>query len=316
MLLEFDQQLFELIFCACSAREEEQWKMHILDHSTKEEQRQMDDQSASLPYYSVLSLGIKSLGNVFGLPGTLIRRISIQRAATVSPRSNACQVIIKNTTVLRDHNGSPNTVTSPVGRSQSCLSTARVSILAPKRADRLRMECALTDVWTREFLPFPGMSCKRGEHLIRTSASSMMRKLSRASITSNFTKRSPSLATLTDEGLGQTDFQSVNDGKVPRTPGLHPYQSIESFTVTTLDQQALTTPRRFEPPERTSSARGMMPIKGNGLTQSFQGSQASAKSASKEDSKMECTKNLRNKKSRPQLLLNKFSTEGIRSWFT
>lgn len=73
--------------------------------------------------------------------------------------------------------------------------TNRIPVLAPPRAERIRLETLLADVWTREILPYPGMTSRaRSEHLVRTSASSMIRKLSVASIASNFTKRSGSVA--------------------------------------------------------------------------------------------------------------------------
>lgn len=94
-------------------------------------------------------------------------------------------------------------------------------MLAPSRADRARLEALLSDVWTREILPFPGMTARaRNEHLIRTSAHSMIRKLSVTSITSTFTKRSASLASVTrggsDEESGAEDETFVL--KTPATP--------------------------------------------------------------------------------------------------
>lgn len=87
-------------------------------------------------------------------------------------------------------------------------------MLAPSRGDRARLEALLSDVWTREVLPFPGMTARaRNEHLIRTSAHSVMRKLSVTSIASTFTKRSASLASITrggsDEDSGGEDDVSV-----------------------------------------------------------------------------------------------------------
>ena len=124
--------------------------------------------------------------------GTIARRISIQRATTVGPMSGLCQVIIKNTSALKE-----TTSSGSINRSQSLLMTNRIPILAASRAERIRIEALLADVWTREVLPFPGMTSRaRNENLVRASANSMMRKLSVASITSNFTKRSGSMASL------------------------------------------------------------------------------------------------------------------------
>ena len=106
-----------------------------------------------------------------------------------------CQVIIKNTNAFKEvpHSAS----SASINRSQSHLTTNRIPVLAPPRSERIRLENLLSDVWTREVLPFPGMAGRaRSEHLVRASASSMMRKLSVASIASNFTKRSGSMASL------------------------------------------------------------------------------------------------------------------------
>src|SRR5688572_6723535 len=116
-----------------------------------------------------------------------------------------CQVVLKNTSAIRDSANHAN-LRLGIHRSQSLLTTnARLPVLAPARSERARMENLLTDVWSREVLPFPGMTGRaRNEHLVRSSASSVMRKLSVASITSSFSKRSGSLShngRLTDMGL-------------------------------------------------------------------------------------------------------------------
>ena len=127
--------------------------------------------------------------------GTIARRISIHRATTVGPKSSLCQVLIKNTTSLREISQSASSTN--MNRSQSLLTTNRIPVLAPPRAERVRLENLLSDVWTREILPFPGMTGRiRSEHLVRASASSMIRKLSVASIANNFTKRSASYVSL------------------------------------------------------------------------------------------------------------------------
>lgn len=101
-----------------------------------------------------------------------------------------------------------------INRSQSLLATkGRVPVLAPSRGDRARLEALLSDVWTRDVLPFPGMTVRaRNEHLIRTSAHSMIRKLSVTSITSQFTKRSASLASVTG---GDSDEESIGEDITP-----------------------------------------------------------------------------------------------------
>ncbi len=265
----------------------------------------------SSPLYAVLCLGLKSLGNVFGLPGTLTRRISIQRTATISPRTNVCQVIIKNTAALKDQNELNNFASASICRSQSLLSTNRIPVLAPKRADRLRMECALADVWTRDLLPFPGMSANRGEHLIRTSASSVMRKLSRASLTSNFTKRSTSLATLADNQSGHTEVQSANNEKRSFGVDLHSHQSMASLAFFKHQGDALAASSSFEPATRNTFAEEVTSIYNEVWLRNHQETEPSTNSGANNKTHANLVKSLKGKRSRPDMLLKAFS-----GWFT
>lgn len=129
------------------------------------------------------------------------------------------QVIIKNTNAFKE---TPSCVN--INRSQSLLTTNRIPVLSPSRTERIRLEALLTDVWTRDILPYPGMTGRaRGEHLVRASASSMMRKLSVASIASNFTKRSGSMTSLrlTTEDDEPTDVEVVKTmTKRPRSESI------------------------------------------------------------------------------------------------
>ncbi|KAI0019554.1 hypothetical protein F4780DRAFT_441219 [Xylariomycetidae sp. FL0641] len=199
LVFECDHQLYEVIMTACSRKEEIEWRARLGRPAV------VDTQISSEPaVYSSVSLSLKSLGTVFGKPGTVARRLSIHRATTVGPKSPLCQVILKNTTTVKD---TSTTSTSPINRSQSLLTTnSRVPLLAPARADRVRLEALLADVWSRHILPFPGISSRsKSENLVRSSASTMMRKLSVAGITNSFSKRSASSASI----------NRPNDGDVP-----------------------------------------------------------------------------------------------------
>lgn len=129
---------------------------------------------------------------------------------------------MKNTSVVRDFNNN-SAATLTINRSQSLLTTnSRVPILAPSRGERARLEALLGDVWSREILPFPGMTTRsRSEHLVRTSASSVMRKLSVASITSSFNKRSASVTqkAKADDGAERTELPKRLKGKDEPTHG-------------------------------------------------------------------------------------------------
>ncbi|KAL7820389.1 Dbl homology domain-containing protein [Trichoderma aethiopicum] len=190
LVFECDHQLYEIIMTACTPKEEAEWRTRL----TRPARDGQEEKSPDM--FSTLHMDIKSLGTVFGKQGTLARRISIQRATTVGgAKSPLCQVILKNTNGLRDHGGYASTA-STIKRSQSLLTTTtRIPVLAPPRGERARLEALLSDVWTREVLPFPGMSMRsRSENLVRSSASTVMRKLSVASFASSFAKRSTASA--------------------------------------------------------------------------------------------------------------------------
>lgn len=251
---ENEQQLYEMILCACSQQEEEQWKIGLLQCATKEEQRQREDQAISLPLYSLLCLQMKPLGQVFGLPGTLARRLSVQRASTVSPRSNTCQVIIKNTNALKDHKEPQLSPSYSLGRSQSHLTTNRVSILAPKRSDRARMEYQLAGVWTKELLPYPGINSHRGENIIRSSASSVLRKLSKANISGQFSKRSASISSVTSsQGNSTCSVVSSRKEDDKKPAGRQRLYGSKSLDLLGIRNGAVAGPRRPQLPTRASS---------------------------------------------------------------
>ncbi|KAI0841994.1 Dbl homology domain-containing protein [Hypoxylon sp. FL0890] len=187
LVFECDHQLYEIIMTACSSKEEIEWRTRLAHYNSVE-----SNELSEPIFYSSIFLNIKSLGTIFGKPGTIARRLSIHRATTVGPKSPLYQVILKNTSTMKD-NSSTNS-TSQINRSQSLLTTnSRIPVLAPSRGDRARVEALLADVWSRKVLPFPGITSRsRSEHIVRSSASSVMRKLSVASITNSFAKRSVS----------------------------------------------------------------------------------------------------------------------------
>lgn len=153
--------------------------------------------------------------------GTVARRISIHRATTIGPKSPLCQVVLKNTSALKDSLNHSN-LRLGIHRSQSLITTnVRLPVLAPARSERARLENLLADVWSRDILPFPGITGRgRSEHLMRASASSVMRKLSVASITSSFSKKSGSLPQsvgLADTTHGDSGFVQAEER--PKVPG-------------------------------------------------------------------------------------------------
>ncbi|KAL8680100.1 MAG: hypothetical protein Q9186_003684 [Xanthomendoza sp. 1 TL-2023] len=227
LIFEHTQQLHELIFCACSKDEGDAWTEITAQHVDKVSHKPQDETSLLVPLYAFQTLVINPLGPVFGMPGTLTRRLSVQRAATVHARTNGAQVIIRNTTAAKEDKDKEF---DSIGRSKSVMTASRVPILAPKRTDRSRMESSLADVWSRDKLPFPGMSTQRD---IRASASSMMRKISRASFSSTLSKMSGSTSSFADarSAVSATDLHMIGEGNDGRDLRHEGCQSLPSPSV-------------------------------------------------------------------------------------
>ena len=239
----------------------------------------------------------------------------------MGPRTNVSQVFIKNTHALKDSIDSSTAGNLVVSRSQSLLSTNRIPVLAPKRIDRMRMEHDLAKVWTKELLPYPGMGGNRGEHLFRASASSMMRKLSRASIASGFTKRSASLGSLTTSRFGDLQkstneiqdevYDSVTGTITSREPNsLWPDPNRMLDKIDSIGRGSL---RQVVPPERTSSRNGARSSKG------LKGAKISSHEEDGNRGSVGQTntgeKTLRNRWSSPISLIRTISTEKMKNIF-
>ncbi|KAK2593123.1 hypothetical protein QQS21_009172 [Conoideocrella luteorostrata] len=187
VVFELNNQLFEMIMTACGPKEEMEWRARL----TSPVMRLGFRETAS---YTFMDLGLKSLGTVAGKSGPVIRQLSIRRATTISPKPALYQVILRNTSGLGNTNGTTSAPLS-INRSHSLLAArARITYLSPSRTERARLEALLADVWSREILPFPGIATRsRSERLVRTSASTVIRKLSVSSITNSFVRRAGGL---------------------------------------------------------------------------------------------------------------------------
>ncbi|KAK8239174.1 hypothetical protein HDK77DRAFT_463100 [Phyllosticta capitalensis] len=197
LVFESSNRFHEVILSACSAEEEMVWKQTLRSHIAAENSDIVEGRSCMQDLFSSLSIDLRCLGASFGTPDSLTRKMALRRAATVGPKMHLQQVIIKNTQAQKRPEVTQSTSSLPVGRSHSTMtSTSLMPTLAPRRGERIRLETAIGDVWTKESIPYPGMGPRRAENPIRASANSVMRKLSMASIASNFSKRSGSYNSL------------------------------------------------------------------------------------------------------------------------
>ena len=187
---------------------------------------------------SSLTLDLKPIGHLCGPPQTLTRNISIRRALTLNPKPCMSQVVIRNTQ-SRNVNiaGTPQTQSTsslPIVRSQSLMSpTANVPTLAPRRSERSNLEFALSDVWSKDILPVPGMGLRRSDNPIRASANTVMRKLSMASL--SVTRRA------------SQKEQMPPMSTVASKPALSQAKSERKLAIPKIDFQH--SPERFLPPD-------------------------------------------------------------------
>ena len=170
--------------------------------------------SLSLPGMTFQDLKIKSLGISSGNSGRSSRRASVQSHSRSPLRNKNDHVFIKHVTAAKEGPDSPISISSSLKRSKSVQSPSQIPILAPDRSERARLETLMDGVWTKELLPFPGITPQRSGNFIRASKNNVIRKLSKAS---TLTQSSQSIS-----------LTSLDDPFVDSGPGLP--QSVKSRT--------------------------------------------------------------------------------------
>jgi len=195
LVFEHGARMYEAIFTACSAPEQNVWRRRLTDRIAAQAQAVSEGETNIFELQSPIISEMRSIGKAFGKPGNFVEQMSssVHRTATVGPMTDLNQVVIKNTQAVKEALDNRSTASLPIGRSQTVATPSHVQTLAPRRADRVRIEALLSDVWTKDQLPYPGMAPRRTDDL-RASANHVMRKFSMASIASNFSssKRSAS----------------------------------------------------------------------------------------------------------------------------
>lgn len=226
LVFEHSARMYEMILTACSVIEAQVWREHLSGRIETQTQAVTHGLSNVFELHSPLLNEMRSIGKAFGKPGSFVKRMSVHRTATVGPTTDLNQVIIKNTPAAKEALDTTSTNTSAgslqIPRSQSVATPSHVQTLAPRRADRGRLEALLNDVWTKHLLPYPGMTVGRSEQ-IRGSANHIIRKFSMASITSNFSssKRSASNTSIAGSRNGKEDIPPL-----PHQP--YPPSSVSS----------------------------------------------------------------------------------------
>lgn len=214
IIFEAGHQIYEVLLSACSATEEEVWRSKITECIAEESKDYDEYSSTKLNIIPVVISDIRSLGHVFGRPGTLARRQSLHRPrSTPLPKSDV--IIINNTHALSEVIGSKST--SGLSRSASVLHAGQMTVLSPKRTERNRIESKLTDVWTRDQLAY-GLMASGGVR--RRDTSNLMRRLSAVSLVSSARKSMHSLHSSSSSGPSETSWTQSWEVEGNADPGI------------------------------------------------------------------------------------------------
>ena len=253
LVFEHSARMYEVILTACSAVEADKWRQQLTARIEVQAQAVAEGASNVFELHSPLTTEMRSIGKAFGKPSSFVRRMSVHRTATVGPTTDLNQVIIKNTQAVKEAIDNSSHTSLQIPRSQSVATPSHVQTLAPRRADRVRLESLLSDVWTKDLLPYPGMAPRRSDP-IRASANHVIRKFSMASITSNFSssKRSASYTSINQsrkedmppprtKGIAR-DYRSHS--KPMRPPLVDFHNAPEAFLPADFELQDPTTKRK------------------------------------------------------------------------
>lgn len=194
------EENFEFVLSASSASEEKQWKTDTLKYSAA--LSGMGKSGAREPRkYSLLTILLVPLDRTQYTVASLARRS--MDAVAISRKSTSQHVVIRKTRCPQTHDEStepssenerPN---SPIARTPW--------VVTAKRMDRIRLERLISEVYTRDVLPWPGMILGRGDLLF--GRGSIMRHLS---LHKGFAKR-PVLISTSHSGPVITESHAVDD---------------------------------------------------------------------------------------------------------
>ena len=186
---------------ASTAVEEKHWKTEILKCSAALAEMAKPGGTWDPHKYSFMSLELVPLNRIQYATATLARRSSMDSMA-VSRKPGAQEVIIKKTHFPHSLDEAANPAGTEIERPNVPPARGFVTVTA-RRIERIRLERQITDVYTKDVLPLPGMVLGRGDLFKRGS---LMRRLSFHH--AGFNRRSVSVST-THSGPVVTETRSV-----------------------------------------------------------------------------------------------------------
>lgn len=200
---QVQEESFEFVLSASSAIEERLWKTETLKCSAALAEMGKPGGTRDPRKYSFLNLPLLPLDRIQYTVASLARRSSMDSVG-VARKANVQPVVIKKTHF--PHTTDETTNPPPEGeieRPKTTVARGALTVTA-KRAERIRLERLISDVYTRDVLPLPGMVLGRGDLFRRGS---IMRRLS---LHATFAKRSSSVSIASQSGRAAADARSID----------------------------------------------------------------------------------------------------------
>ncbi|OQE01778.1 hypothetical protein PENSOL_c003G02775 [Penicillium solitum] len=202
LLFQNQGRTYEFVLSASSAAEEKQWNTEIFKMSAALAETGQP-RTWEPRKHSFLVLQLLPLDHVHYTVSSMARRS--MDSTTISRKSRVQHVVIKKTHY-------PRHIEEPAARTEGEIERPKTPadrsalILTARRSDRVRLERLISDVYTGDLLPSPGMVLGRGDLFLRGP---LMRGLS---LRPGFTKRSNSVSTFHPRGVS-TDMRSDGDNE-------------------------------------------------------------------------------------------------------
>ncbi|KAE8417710.1 Dbl homology domain-containing protein [Aspergillus pseudocaelatus] len=165
LVFQYQNKKFELVLSASSAYEEKQWKSEFLKSAALSADMQRPV-SSELRGYSFLTLDLAPLDQESSSEPSFSRTASVHSVAISRVEPDLQHVVVKRTHCPQKLGQAACHVDGEFDRPKLSVPESPI-ILTTRRQDRIRLERIISSVYTRECLPYPGMSLAKGDILFR-----------------------------------------------------------------------------------------------------------------------------------------------------
>lgn len=234
---------YELVLSASTGTEEKQWTSEIMKSTKRIEPVPWEPRR-----YSLLTLDVVPFERSAGLG----RRSSVHSLSTSCATNNLRHVIIRKTHYPNSPEDVIHQIEGEIERPKVSSPQGAVSI-APRREDRIRLEQSISEIYTHDALPFPGMVLGQSDKRPRT----------RFSIHAKFTRRSASFSPTKVRSAGvaarsgkvyRDDLRESRDNK--KDEALDPFPLYNEKEIVLLDVPQEPMPPTEPPPKPRNVSKG------------------------------------------------------------